>query len=160
MAARKIVQGLYKHLVQFGTVESLPDIILRSTNLNESDFHVSLPTKLKASDFFVYGTKILDEYVYCRNNISNEVYSTPAEPTLHVKPKQFAGEIDVKRYANEIISCLIRFAQTFNFSSIIDENVLFESNLFLKKHILTNIFERSKHSHLPGFRLHACQLIC
>jgi hypothetical protein len=160
VAARKIVQGLYKHLVLFGTLESLPNIILKSINLNESDFHVSLPTKLKASDFFVYGTKLLDEYVYCRNNISNEVYSTPAEPTLHVKPKQFAGEIDVKRYANEIISCLIRFTQTFNLSSIIDEHVLFESNLFLKKHILTNIFERSKHSHLPGFRLHACQLIC
>ena len=159
-AVTKILSALYREITENGNSLDLSNIIQNKSNLCESDFYIHTNTKLKSSDYFYFGLDEVSDFLYCcNNNTERDICPVSAsEPTLNIRSKRVLGKIDVNNYANQILLAVIRFAKAFNLLDIINENVICETDLFLKKFIQYNIFERHKQSNLPGFKVHECQL--
>ena len=159
-AVTKILSALYRQITESDQSLDLSDIIQNKSHLCEADFYIRINKKLKSSDYFYYGLEEVSDYLYCSNNDTEQelCYVTASEPTLNIRSKRLLGKIDVRNYANQILLAVIRFAKTFNLLHIINENVICETDLFLKNFIQYNIFERHRKSNLPGFKIHDCQL--
>lgn len=161
-AAKKIVLETFRYLLDQRDTKSidLPMVIKNHVNLEESDFYVDVKKNFKTSDFFYYGINEVTDYLYSKDISEREVYNVHAsEPTAKVRPRNVCGKIDIRTYVDQILISIIRFARTFGYQNIINESVIYETDLFLRQYIQYHIFERVKNSGLPGFRLHECQLL-
>lgn len=160
-AVKKIVFSLFRYLVENTLLDTidLPAFIKKHVELNESDFYVEVTKPLKPDDFVHFGTNEGCQMMYSQEDIENQIYTTSQPPSVHVRPKRVLGAIDVNAYVKHIITTVICFVRTFGFLQIIDENVIFDTDLFLQKYIQCVIFQRTKHCCLPEIKLHHCQLI-
>lgn len=162
-AARKIVLGMFKHLTDQKSPKTIdiPLLLKDHIQLEESDFYVEVnKKKLKTSDYFYYGVDEMTDYLYCKDISERELYHVPAaEATEKVRPRNMCGKIDIQEYVDKILMTIIRFARAIGYQNIINESEIYETDLFLRRYIQHQIFQRVRDSGLPGFQLHECQLL-
>jgi hypothetical protein len=162
-AAAKIVRGIHAHLAERGRdgcVVDLVELIRDHIALSEEDFNVSLDReRLKPSDYFHLGLNEDQAFRYSIEDAARPLTQSAATE-LRVRPAARLGRVDVKRYVKEILVSVIQFSRTFGYLEVINENVIYEADLFLQQYIQKRIFERTDRCNLPGLRMHECQLTC
>jgi len=160
-AAFKIISCIYRYISDNpeSTHINIPYLIETSGSLTEADFNIHLKHQCKVTDFFYFGLNSETEFVYSVENLQNPIVNLQfAEPKMNVRPKHVCGEIDFKAYSNRILSSIVSFSRTFSLTHIINETVLYETDLFLKLFIQQTIFQKADKCHLPLFWLPECQL--
>jgi hypothetical protein len=162
-ASRKIVNSIFQYLVENPSTEKIDisSIVQKKAKLEISDFYIYKGSGSKMSDYFYFGINEVNDFLYSDSDNSERAIcqSQVAEPTLNVRSRSLLGKINVKRYVNEILASMIEFARKFGYLDIINENTIFESDLFLRNFVYNKIFERTQSCNLPGFKLHFCQLV-